>query len=182
MTRITAEMGRVSILISNAAVVWPLGPTVTVTLAEWQAAFAVNVGAVVQLSTALLPPMLEQGGRIVNVSGGIAAHPAGMIGGNAYATTKAALEAHTINLAAELAGSGVTVNVYRPGSVDTAMQAWIRAQSPEKIGAPLHERFARSYEEGSLITAGQSARSLMDHLASDATGEIWNVNSNRPVK
>jgi NAD(P)-dependent dehydrogenase (short-subunit alcohol dehydrogenase family) len=46
----------------------------------------------------------------------------------------------------------------------------------------LHERFARSYEEGSLITAGQSARSLMDHLASDATGEIWNVNSNRPVK
>lgn len=62
MTRITAEMGRVSILISNAAVVWPLGPTVTVTLAEWQAAFAVNVGAVVQLSTALLPPMLEQGG------------------------------------------------------------------------------------------------------------------------
>jgi NAD(P)-dependent dehydrogenase (short-subunit alcohol dehydrogenase family) len=183
MTRITAEMGRVSILISNAAVVWPLGPTVTVTLAEWQAAFAVNVGAVVQLSTALLPPMLEQGwGRIVNVSSGIAAHPAGMIGGNAYATTKAALEAHTINLAAELAGSGVTVNVYRPGSVDTAMQAWIRAQSPEKIGAPLHERFARSYEEGSLITAGQSARSLMDHLASDATGEIWNVNSNRPVK
>jgi 3-oxoacyl-[acyl-carrier protein] reductase len=127
--------------------------------------------------------MLEQGwGRIVNVSSGIAAHPAGMIGGNTYATTKAALEAHTINLAAELAGSGVTVNVYRPGSVDTAMQAWIRAQSPEKIGAPLHERFARSYEEGSLITAGQSARSLMDHLASDATGEIWNVNSNRPVK
>ena len=127
--------------------------------------------------------MLEQGwGRIVNVSSGVAAHPAGMIGGNAYATTKAALEAHTINLAAELAGSGVTVNVYRPGSVDTAMQAWIRAQPPEKIGAPLHERFARSYEEGSLITAGQSARPLMDHLASDATGEIWNVNSNRLVK
>jgi 3-deoxy-D-manno-octulosonate 8-phosphate phosphatase KdsC-like HAD superfamily phosphatase len=47
------------------------------------------------------------------VSSGIAADPAAMIGGNAYATTKAALEAHTINLAAELAGSGVTDNVYR---------------------------------------------------------------------
>jgi NAD(P)-dependent dehydrogenase (short-subunit alcohol dehydrogenase family) len=108
---------------------------------------------------------------------GIAANPAGMIGGNAYATTKAALEAHTINLAAELAGSGVTANVYRPGSVDTAMQAWIRAQSPAKIGAALHERFARSYEEGSLITPGQSARSLIEQLATKATGEIWNVNS-----
>ena len=118
LTRIAAELGRVSILISNAAVVWPLGPTVAVTLAEWSAAFAVNVGAVFQLSAALLPSMLEQGwGRIVNISSGIAANPAGMIGGNAYAATKAALEAHTINLAAELAGSGVTANVYRPGSV-----------------------------------------------------------------
>jgi hypothetical protein len=68
----------------------------------------------------------------------------------------------------------------RPGSVDTAMQAWIRAQSPAKIGAALHERFARSYEEGSLITPGQSARSLMQHLATDVTGEIWNVNTSRP--
>jgi hypothetical protein len=29
--------------------------------------------------------------------------------GNAYVTTKAALEAHTVNLAAELRGTGVTV-------------------------------------------------------------------------
>ncbi len=178
VARIAAELGRVSILVSNAAVVWPLGPTVTVTPAEWSAAFAVNVGAVCQLSAALLPSMLERGwGRIVNISSGIAANPAGMIGGNAYATTKAALEAHTINLAAELAGSGVTANVYRPGSVDTAMQAWIRARSPAKIGAALRERFAGSCEEGSLISPGQSARSLMEQLAADAAGEVWNVNS-----
>ena len=54
----------------------------------------------------------------------------GMVRGNAYATTKAALEAHTVNLAAELRGTGVTVNAYRPGGVDTAMQAWIRGQAP----------------------------------------------------
>ena len=33
-----------------------------------------------------------------------------MIGCTAYAATKAAFEAHTINLAAELAGTGVTAN------------------------------------------------------------------------
>jgi len=33
------------------------------------------------------------------------------------------------------------------------MQTWIRSQSPTKIGAALHERFARSYEEGLLIPA-----------------------------
>ena len=60
------------------------------------------------------------------------------------------------------------------------MQAWILAQPPAKIGAALHERFARSYEEGSLITPGQSARSLMQHLSTDTTGETWNVNTSRP--
>jgi hypothetical protein len=50
----------------------------------------------------------------------------------------------------------------------------------QRSGAALHERFARSYEKGSLITPGQSARSLMHHLATDATGETWNVNTSRP--
>jgi 3-oxoacyl-[acyl-carrier protein] reductase len=98
-----------------------------------------------------------------------------MIGANAYATAKAALEAHTLNLAAELAGSGVTVNAFRPGSVDTAMPAWIRGQDPARIGAALHQRFERSHAEGLLISPEQPARSLLMHLQRDATGEIWDV-------
>jgi NAD(P)-dependent dehydrogenase (short-subunit alcohol dehydrogenase family) len=103
-------------------------------------------------------------GRIVNVSGGIVASPGSMVGGNVYAAAKAALEAHTRNLAAELAGTGVTVNVYRPGGVDTAMQAWIRAQDPKRIGGELHQRFVRSYADGTLITPAQSAAALIGHL------------------
>lgn len=174
--RVLAEFGSVDVLINNAAVVWPLGPTVNTDPAEWAQAIAVNVVGPFTLTWALLPGMLARGwGRIVNVSSGIASHPAAMIGGNAYAASKAALEAHTLNLAAELAGTGVTVNAFRPGSVDTAMQAWIRSQPPSKIGAALHERFTQAYEQGSLITAGQSARSLLDHLVGDGTGEIWTV-------
>jgi 3-oxoacyl-[acyl-carrier protein] reductase len=98
-----------------------------------------------------------------------------MIGGTVYAATKAALEAHTLNLAAELAGTGVTVNAYRPGGVDTAMQAWIRGQDPERIGAGLHEQFARSHASGRLLTPERSAASLIARLGTDATGQVWDV-------
>ena len=172
--------GRVDILVNNAAVVEPLGPTAAVSAGDLRLAFEVNVIAPVTLTAAMLPGMLDTGwGRVVNVSSGIVAHPAGMIRGNAYAATKAALEAHTVNLAAELAGTGVTVNVYRPGGVDTAMQAWIRGQDPERIGG-LHERFNQNFAAGTLITPEQSAARLLACLAGDDTGAIWDV-STAPV-
>ena len=169
--------GRVDILVNNAATVEPLGPTIDIQAADLRLAFEVNVVAPAALTAAVLPGMLDAGwGRVVNVSSGIVAYPAGMIRGNAYATTKAALEAHTVNLAAELAGTGVTVNAYRPGGVDTAMQAWIRNQDPQRIGA-LHERFNKNFAEGTLITPEHSAAALLAHLAGDDTGAIWDVST-----
>lgn len=169
--------GRVDILINNAATVEPLGPTASITAADLRLAFEVNVVAPAALTAAVLPAMLDAGwGRVVNISSGIVSNPAGMVRGNAYASTKAALEAHTVNLAAELAGTGVTVNIYRPGGVDTAMQAWIRAQDPGRIGA-LYERFNRNFAEGTLLTPGQSAAGLLACLAGDDTGAIWDVST-----
>jgi NAD(P)-dependent dehydrogenase (short-subunit alcohol dehydrogenase family) len=136
----------------------------------------VNVVGVFALTAALLPKMLEQAwGRVVNVSSGVVSRPSGMIGGNGYVTSKAALEAHSLNLASELAATGVTVNVYRPGGVDTAMQGWIRSQDPATVGAALHERFVDSYEKGVLISPGESAAALLRRMPGGATGEIWDV-------
>jgi NAD(P)-dependent dehydrogenase (short-subunit alcohol dehydrogenase family) len=173
------ERGRIDVLINNAATVEPLGSSAEVSAADVRAAFELNVIAAAALAAAIIPAMLDAGwGRIVNVSSAVAANPGSMIRGNAYAATKAALEAHTRNLAAELAGTGVTVNVYRPGGVDTAMQAWIRSQDPERIGATLHERFERSYAAGGLLTPAESAEALLGHLLGpdgDQTGAIWNL-------
>jgi NAD(P)-dependent dehydrogenase (short-subunit alcohol dehydrogenase family) len=173
--------GRVDILVNNAATVEPLGPAAGIAASDLRLAFEINVVAPAALTAAVLPGMLDAGwGRVVNLSSGIVANPAGMVRGNAYAATKAALEAHTVNLAAELRGTGVTVNAYRPGGVDTAMQAWIRRQDPARIGAVLHERFNRNYAEGILITPEHSAAALLAHLAGDDTGAIWDV-STAPV-
>jgi NAD(P)-dependent dehydrogenase (short-subunit alcohol dehydrogenase family) len=95
--RILKEVDGVDILVNNAGVVWPLGPSVSVDVNEWARAIAVNLIGAVSLTMALLPGMIEQGwGRVANVSSGIAAKPEGMIGANAYVTSKSALEAHTV--------------------------------------------------------------------------------------
>jgi len=170
------EAGRVDILVNNAATVEPLGVTADIPAAELRRAFELNVVAPVALTAAVLPGMLDAGwGRVVNVSSAIVARPGFMVRGNAYAATKAALEAHTVNLAAELNGTGVTVNAYRPGGVDAAMQAWIRGQDPDRIGAALHTRFNQYFTEGTLITPEQSAAALIAHLGGDDSGSIWDV-------
>jgi NAD(P)-dependent dehydrogenase (short-subunit alcohol dehydrogenase family) len=166
-------------LINNAGVVWPLGPSATLDVEEWTAAIGINLSAPVRLTFALLPGMLDRGwGRIVNVSSGIAAHPSSMLRANAYATSKAAVEAHTLNVAAELANTGiagVTVNLFRPCGVDTAMQAWIRDQDSNRIGAELHDRFTRNYQYGALLSPEQSAGLLLARLSSTDTGQIWDA-------
>ena len=171
--------GHIDILVNNAASVEPLGPTVALSADQVRGAFEINVIAPAALAAACVPGMVEAGwGRIVNVSSGIVAAPGAMVGGNIYAASKAALEAHTRNLAAELDGTGVTVNIYRPGGVDTAMQAWIRAQDPGRIGNALHERFVRSHADGGLLTPAESAAALMGHLLGpdgEQTGRIWNL-------
>lgn len=168
--------GRIEILVNNAATVEPLGATAEIRGAELRGAFELNVLAPVALTAAVLPGMVDGGwGRIVNVSSGIVENPGAMVRGNAYAATKAALEAHTINLAAELRGTGVTANVFRPGRVDTAMQEWIRAQDPSRIGATMHERFNGFAESGGLITPERSAAALLTRISGDDNGAVWDV-------
>jgi len=171
---VALDTARVDILVNNAAMVEPLGPTAAIPASDVRRAFELNVVAAAALTAAVLPGMLDADwGRIVNVSAAIAGQPGMMLRFNTYAATKAALEAHTVNLAAEVRGTGVTVNAYRPGSVDTAMQAWIREQDPERIGTMAHEWFNRSFAQGVPVTPAQSAEALIAHLSGDETGAIW---------
>jgi NAD(P)-dependent dehydrogenase (short-subunit alcohol dehydrogenase family) len=171
------QLGQVDILVNNAGTVAPLGATAKLDAADVLAALRLNVVAPILLAGAVAEGMRDRGwGRIVNVSSGVVARPGTMPGGGVYAATKAALEAQTVSMAAEYADTGVHINVYRPGPVDTAMQEWIRAQDPEAIGRRLHERFIGYRESGTLLTAEQSGAALVAHLVRrEETGRIWDV-------
>lgn len=83
-----------------------------------RAMIALNLSALADLCRLFLPEMLRRGrGRILNVGSGAGYVPG--LGFTAYAATKAFVLHLTEGIAAEVAGSGVSVSVLCPGPVDT---------------------------------------------------------------
>lgn len=81
-----------------------------------------DVEAVVDLTTRLLPGMVERGrGAVLNVASTAAFQP--MPGQAGYAAAKAFVLSYSQALGAELRGTGVTVTALCPGPVDTEFAA-----------------------------------------------------------
>ena len=104
-----------------------MGRVVETDAALWQRMLTMNVTAAFLLSKAVLPHMVARGtGRIVHVAAWAAVEP--FPGAAAYIVSKASLLTLIKVLALELSGSGVTVNVVLPNTIDTPAN---RARMPQ---------------------------------------------------
>ena len=117
------RFGRIDVLVNNAGVHYDTWEGVAD--ADWRIvreAFETNLFGAWRMAQAVVPLMRDaKWGRIVNVSseaGSLATMGAGT---PAYATSKAALNALTRILAAEVRGTGILVNSVCPGWVATDM-------------------------------------------------------------
>jgi serine 3-dehydrogenase (NADP+) len=76
-----------------------------------------NITGLVAITHALLPKLIERGGGIINLSSVAATYP--YRGGNVYAGTKAFVRQFSLDLRADLHGTGVRVTSVEPGMVET---------------------------------------------------------------
>lgn len=124
--RIDAELGTPTILVNAAGVFGPIALLKDTDPVAWLETIAINALTPYLMCRAFVNGMIEAGwGRIVNLTSAAALHPPGPTN-SAYGTSKVALNQMTRHLAAELAGTGVTANVFHPGDVKTEMWADIR--------------------------------------------------------
>jgi NAD(P)-dependent dehydrogenase (short-subunit alcohol dehydrogenase family) len=134
---------------------WGGGDPVAETAVEqWEWMLTLNLHSAFLLSRAVLPHMLEAGwGRIVHTSSKTAVEPRAKQAG--YAVAKMGLITLTEVIAAEVKGSGVTVNVVLPSIIDTPANRKMMSSAdtskwvpPEHIAATM--RFLCSDEAASI--------------------------------
>lgn len=149
--RVVAETvkayGQVDALVNNAGVLAPIAPIADGDADAWKVSWAINVHGPFMLAQAALPYLRERSGRVINVSSGAAVKV--LPGWAAYCVAKAALNQFTWALAEE--EPAITAIAFRPGVVDTAMQATIRREGATGMPEEVYSRFVRYHEEHELL-------------------------------
>jgi NAD(P)-dependent dehydrogenase (short-subunit alcohol dehydrogenase family) len=179
--RIHDELGRLDVLINNAAIS-NMGmrrdmsveeyskstrPSV-VSLDEVRAVWETNVFGVLAVTQAMLPMLREApAARIVNVSSGVGSltrnsdrtYPYRSIFGPVYPASKTALNAVTVAMAIELEATGIKVNAACPGFTKTNLNNYAGTQSVEE-GAAEPVRLALLGTDGPTGTFSNTAGPL----------------------
>jgi short-subunit dehydrogenase len=169
MGRLREDGASVDLLINNAGF-GAMGPLAELPLGELRLQFETNVFAVMALTQAVLPGMVERrSGRIVNIGSVSGVLPTPFSG--AYCASKAAVHALSDALRMELAPFGVHVLTVQPGAVQSEFGATAGSAAAERkeqlsLYAPIADAIAArasASQEGPTPTE-VFARKLVDAM------------------
>ena len=169
--RTVRELGKLDVLVNNAAHQDRKESLEDITDEEWDLTFKTNVYAYFRLARAALPH-LKPGSAIIATSS-----ETGLEGNKLlldYSATKGAINAFTKALAQNLVDRGIRVNAIAPGPVWTPLNPADKGQSPEKVS-----KFGQQTPLGRPAQPEELAPAYV-FFASDAdssyiTGEVLNV-------
>ena len=167
--RIELEIGLVDVLVNNAGVYGPKGPSELVDLEEWSRALEINLlGTFIPTRFAIAQMKKKGGGKIVNLSGGGATNPLPRL--SAYAASKAAVVRLTETLAEELRKFSIAVNAIAPGALNTRFLDEVLRAGPELVGSGFYDKALKQRETGGAPL--ERGVALCVYLASTASDGI----------
>ncbi|HEV3059164.1 MAG TPA: SDR family oxidoreductase [Vicinamibacterales bacterium] len=145
--RALALFPRIHVLVNNAGVYGPLGPTESVDWTEWVRAIEINLYGSVLPCRAVVPHFKQHMyGKIIQLSGGGATNPLPRI--SAYAASKAAVVRFAESLALEVRPFSIDVNAIAPGALRTRLLDEVLTAGPDAVGDEFHARMAETKAQG----------------------------------
>ena len=173
------RFGRIDVLVNNAGYTHTNQSLLTVSEADFDKVFDVNVKSIYHFVRAVIPVMRKQGGGcIINVGSIGAVRPRAGLGW--YCASKGAVITLTKTMAVEFASDKIRVNCICPAAGDTAMMLpSLGEDTPERRARVLSTiplgRFATPEDVGNM------AAFLSSDEASYLTGGIYPVDGGRGV-
>lgn len=169
---------QVHVLVNNAGIYGPIGPSEDVDWGEWARAMEINVyGSVLPIRALLGHFKQHRYGKIVQLSGGGATNPLPNI--SAYAASKAAIVRFAESLALELKTFHIDVNTIAPGALNTRMLDEVLAAGPDAVGREFYDRMVRTKAQGGTpLERGASlavylGSSLSDGITGRLLSAVW---------
>jgi NADP-dependent 3-hydroxy acid dehydrogenase YdfG len=138
LASLPAVWQEIDVLVNNAGLALGTAPAQDASLDDWETMIATNCQGLVTMTRLVLPGMVARGrGTIINIGSVAGAYP--YPGGNVYGATKAFVDQFTVNLRADLVGTGVRATNIAPGLCGGTEFSNVRFKGDDAAAAKVYE-------------------------------------------
>lgn len=138
LAALPADWQGIDVLVNNAGLALGLEPAHEAHLQDWDTMIATNCQGLVHMTRALLPRMVARGsGTVINIGSVAGSYP--YPGGNVYGATKAFVDQFTLNLRADLVGTGVRATNIAPGMSGGTEFSNVRFKGDDAAAAKVYQ-------------------------------------------
>ena len=138
LAALPADWKEIDVLVNNAGLALGVEPAHNASLDEWETMIDTNCKGLVTMTRRVLPQMVARGsGLIINIGSVAGGYP--YPGGNVYGATKAFVDQFTLNLRADLVGTGVRATNLAPGLCGGTEFSNVRLKGDDAAAAKVYE-------------------------------------------
>ncbi|WP_394779270.1 SDR family NAD(P)-dependent oxidoreductase [Undibacterium sp.] len=133
-----AQWKQIDVLVNNAGLALGTEPAHQASLEDWETMIDTNIKGLVTVTRAILPDMVQRNtGLVINIGSVAGSTP--YPGGNVYGGTKAFVDQFTLNLRADLVGTGVRATNIAPGLCGGTEFSNVRFKGNDAAAAKVYE-------------------------------------------